>query len=129
MALSKKNRTYKDLDFGFTKHPSSSDVSIKSDVAAIKQSIKNLVLLQGKPFHPEISSAVAGLLFNQADVMLRIALQDEIFRVIDLYEPRVTVNDVAVAFYERHSVQITINFTIVNTEETVNFTFIVERSR
>ena len=127
--LNKQNRRYKDLDFGFTKHPSSGDVSIKSDVAAIKQSIKNLVLIQGKPFHPEISSAVSALLFNQADVLLQVSLQDEIFRVIELYEPRVTVNNVQVAFYQRHSVQITINFTIVNTEETVNFTFIVERSR
>lgn len=125
----KKNRTYKDLDFGLTKHPSSRDVSVKSDVAAIKQSIKNLVLIQGKPFHPEINCGVSQLLFNPADVLLKLSIEDEISRILDLYEPRVIVNSVNVSFFRSNSVQVNIEFTIINSQETVNFDFIVERTR
>lgn len=125
----KKNRTYKDLDFMFTRHPSSSDVSLKSDVGAIKQSIKNLVLIQGKPFHPEITCGVTQLLFNPADVLLKLAIEDEIRRVLDLYEPRILINDIDVVFFNNYSIRVDISFTIINTRETVNFDFIVERTR
>ena len=59
-------RQYVDLDLFFGKKTSNRDISDVTDVQAVKRSIRNLVLLNTyeKPFHPEISSGVRGMLFE-----------------------------------------------------------------
>ena len=59
-------RQYSDLDLFFSKKISDNDISKITDVQAVKRSIRNLVLLNTyeKPFHPEISSGVRGMLFE-----------------------------------------------------------------
>lgn len=125
----KQNRSYKDLDFSFAKHPTSGDVAVKNDIAAIKQSIRNLVLTKKRPFHPEFKSGVYDLLFGQASLMSQIALQDEIKKILEQFEPRINVLDVTVRFSLNHSAEISVDFVVINTQDTVNFQFIVERIR
>ena len=59
-------RRYTDLDLFFGKKSSNSDVSEVVDIQAVKRSIRNLVLMNTyeKPFHPEISSGIRGMLFE-----------------------------------------------------------------
>ena len=59
-------RQYIDLDLFFSKRNSDNDISRVTDIQAVKRSIRNLVLLNPyeKPFHPEISGGVRGMLFE-----------------------------------------------------------------
>ena len=59
-------RQYSDLDLFFGRKTSNNDISKITDVQAVKRSIRNLVLLNTyeKPFHPEISSGIRGMLFE-----------------------------------------------------------------
>ena len=64
--LSERNsRQYTDLDLFFSKVSSTKDVNTMKNVAAVKRSVRNLVLTNHyeKPFHPEIGSGVRGILF------------------------------------------------------------------
>ena len=59
-------RQYSDLDLFFGRKTSNNDISKITDVQAVKRSVRNLVLLNTyeKPFHPEISSGIRGMLFE-----------------------------------------------------------------
>ena len=59
-------REIKDLDYVFGLHPISKDIRKKTNVEALKQSIKTLVLLNHyeKPFHPDIGCDVYKSLFE-----------------------------------------------------------------
>ncbi len=58
---------YSDLDLDFAKNPLSLDVNIKTDVDAVKRSIKNLIIpgRYERLFQPDLSAGVSGLLFEQ----------------------------------------------------------------
>ena len=83
-------REYVDLDLFFGKKSSDKDVSVVTDVQAVKRSIRNLVLLNTyeKPFHPEISSGVRDMLFELMTPVTAALLARHIEDVIENYEPR-----------------------------------------
>lgn len=116
---SNPSRDYSDLNFSFTKHPVSDDVTKKTNEEAIKQALKSLVLLgRGeKPFHPEIGGGVYDLLFENMDEpgnedYLKLRIE----QVINAYEPRVELQGVQVEnLYDQNAIAITIYFLIVNT--------------
>jgi phage baseplate assembly protein W len=93
-------RVFIDIDFNLTIHPSSGDVLKVYDVNAIKQSVKSLVRTEfyGRPFHPEIGSSVAGLLFENWSPFLDEAVKTTIKDVVDSNEPRASVEDVRTQF-------------------------------
>ena len=55
-----------DLDLDFQSHPSTGDVGKRLDDEAIKRSVRNIVFTNtyDRPFHPEMSSGVRALLFE-----------------------------------------------------------------
>ena len=63
--ITRNVRQYTDLDLFFGRK-TNSDVNKVTDIQAVKRSIRNLVLLNAyeKPFHPEISGGVRGMLFE-----------------------------------------------------------------
>ena len=87
-----RRRLYSDISMLFKPHPNTQDMTAVTDIDAVKQSIKNLVLtrLTERPFQPLLGTGLAGLLFELADQFTEFAIRDEIFRVITEYEPRVT---------------------------------------
>ena len=94
------NRTFADIDFNFQAHPATGDLVRVYDLNSIKQSIKTLVLTEfyGRPFHPEIGSSVAGLLFEQDTPLLKFAIEQSIRAVIENHEPRAEVIAVSAVF-------------------------------
>ena len=66
----KITRLYKDFDLAFGKNAITGDINKKLDVNAVKQSMKNLILteLMERPFQPDLGSALAGLLFENANM-------------------------------------------------------------
>jgi len=126
-------RQYSDLDLFFGKKSSDRDISVVTDVQAVKRSIRNLVLLNTyeKPFHPEISSGVRDMLFELMSPVTAVVLARQIENVIENFEPRARLTNVrTIPNYDRNSYAVTIEFYIVNTPtELVDLTILLERLR
>ena len=130
--MARNTRTYSDIDFNFTVHPVTKDISRKFDDNAIKQSIKNLLLTRNfeRPFHSEIGSPIRQLLFEPVGPMFIAMLERAIIDVINNFEPRVQVLDVQVNDeIDSNAVYVTLEYKIVNTERPVTLEFALERTR
>jgi phage baseplate assembly protein W len=123
-------RQYKDLDLFFAKTQASKDVRKVTDIAAVKRSVRNLVLLNHyeKPFHPEIGSGIRDMLFENMSNMTAFILAKKIEDVIENFEPRVRLISVrADPNLDRNEYEVTIEFFVVNAPtELVDLTVFLE---
>ena len=126
-------RQYSDLDLFFSKKISDNDISKITDVQAVKRSIRNLVLLNTyeKPFHPEISSGIRGMLFELMTPITANILARKVEDVIENFEPRARLISVrAIPDLDRNAYEVKIEFFVVNTPtELVDLTVMLERLR
>jgi phage baseplate assembly protein W len=120
-------QTYSDLDLRdpFIS-PYSKDVVPVTDIMAVKNSVRNLVLTNfyETPFDPFKGSNARGLLFENANTYTAIAINKEITRVLIQYEPRVNVTSVDVIDQsDINAYRVTINFNVItlNTQAALNF--------
>ena len=120
----RSNFIYKDLNLFFTKNPLTKDVSKVTDVQAIKRSVRNLVLTDRgeRLFHPEIGGDVKGSLFENFTPIMEVELRSAIKNVIEIYEPRVVLEDVKVNDpsgndLDNNRLRITIQFYLTNVPE------------
>ena len=130
--MAKNTRIFSDLDFNFTAHPVTKDVSRRYDENAIKTALKNLILTRNyeRPFHSEIGSPIRSLMFEPATPMLGVMLRQAIFDVVNNFEPRVQLTQVDVNVSdENNAIYITIEFKIVNTERPLTLDLTLERTR
>ena len=126
------NKTFRDIDLSFTPHPITGDLMAKYDEAAIKNSVKNLILTHHyeRPFHSEIGSSVGNLLFELPDPSLAAIIKQEIIDVIRNFEPRVNVREIGVNFSpDTHYVEVTVQFVIINTTTPIVLDFTLKRTR
>jgi phage baseplate assembly protein W len=131
--IARNVRQYTDLDLFFSKKATSKDISIVTDIQAVKRSIRNLVLTNHyeKPFHPEIGSGVRGILFEPMTPLTAHILTRKIEDVIENFEPRARLISVrALPNLDRNEYECTIEFFVVNTPtELVDLTIFLERLR
>lgn len=130
--MARNTRIFSDLDFNFTAHPVTKDVSRRYDDNAVKTALKNLILTRNyeRPFHSEIGSPIRSLMFEPATPMLGIMLRQAIFDVVNNFEPRVQLTEVDVNVSdENNAIYITIEFKIVNTERPLTLDLTLERTR
>lgn len=123
---------YSDLDFNFTLNPVTDDVSKRNDNNAIRQSIKNLILMRryDNPFHPKISSQVPEQLFDNITPSTSSILQRAITYTLENFEPRITINNVTVDTESReNAVVVILEYTIVATNQHQNYSFEVVKMR
>jgi len=121
---------YKDVSFTFI-HPATGDVLPATDLDAIKNSVKNIVLTPTgtRPFFPEFGTGVSGLLFETAGSLTSAAIKDEIVAGIRRFEPRISSLKVQIADnHERNAYRITILFTTTYSQ-TAEFIFLLNRTR
>jgi phage baseplate assembly protein W len=129
--ITSRAKLFRDLDLTFTAKPNG-EIFIKKDAAAVKQAVKNLVLTNyfEKPFQPFYGADVTGLLFELADDETGEEVRENIIRAIETYEPRANIIDVLVnSRPDFNSLEVTIEFQVVNTEEIVTFTTVISRLR
>ena len=130
---SRNTRQYVDLDLFFQKKIPSGDVNQITDVQAVKRSVRNLVLLNPyeKPFHPEISSGIRGMLFELMSPFVAAQLTKKIEDVINNFEPRARLVSVrSTPDYDRNAYEVSVEFYVVNTPtELVDLTVMLERLR
>lgn len=130
--MARNTRTFSDLDFMFTAHPVTKDITRRYDENAIKASLKNLILTSNfeRPFHSEIGSQVRALMFEPASPMLSQMLRRSIIDVVNNFEPRVFLDNVDVNYSnDNNSVYVTVQFRIVNTERPLSLDLVIERTR
>ena len=123
---------YRDLDLDFVPHPVTKDISIKTNDEAVKRSVRNLVLTNAyeKPFHPEISSDVRGLLFELATPLTAIRMKNAITEVIENFEPRAQLLDISVSNnIDNNAFDVTIVFKVINQDNVEELSFSLERLR
>jgi phage baseplate assembly protein W len=130
---SRNVRRYVDLDLFFQKKIPNNDVNTITDVQAVKRSVRNLVLLNPyeKPFHPEISSGIRGMLFELMTPFVAAQLTKKVEDVINNFEPRARLVSVrSTPDYDRNAYEVSVEFYVVNTPtELVDLTVMLERLR
>jgi len=131
MIMNKRSLIALDLDLNFTPHPTNKDIVVQVDENAIKRAVRNLMLLKRneKPFHPEISSGVTDMLFENPDPIVFATLKNDITRFIQTYEPRATRINVNVARISNDELSVTMVFFVQNRQITVNTPIQVYRTR
>lgn len=114
------------------KYSYGADIVKRYDEQAIKASVRNLILTSNyeRPFHPEIGTQISSLLFEPATPMLSAVLERAIRTTINNFEPRVDLNDVqCVVNDDSNSVDVSIIFTILNTQTPQVLNLVLERTR
>ena len=126
-------RQYSDLDLFFGRKTSNNDISKITDVQAVKRSVRNLVLLNTyeKPFHPEISSGIRGMLFENMTPITANILARKVEDVINNFEPRARLISVtAIPDLDRNAYEVAVQFYVVNTPtELVDISLMLETLR
>lgn len=123
-------KSYIDVDMKFTMHPVTKDVSKKSGVRAVQQSVRNLVMtsLDDWETAPEIGAGVYKLLGENATATLQVDTENKIVSVLAAYETRAEVETVDVALTEDlHGMMIKIVFYVVNNSDPVTETIWLKR--
>ena len=130
--LSTNSRRWRDLDLDFQAHPVTKDIITKTDVEAVKRSVRNLILTNRyeRPFQPEIDGGVTRYLFELGTPMTRYNIENAIKTTISNFEPRAIVISVSVTGdIDKNGFDITLTFRVVNTPEPVTIELFLERLR
>lgn len=130
--MARNTRNFSDLDFNFTAHPVSGDVSRRFDENAIKTALKNLILTNNfeRPFHSEIGTPIRGLLFEPFSPMLSANIERAVYDAVNSFEPRVNLDNVEVsASPDDNLITITLTYRVLNTIRPVTLDISLERTR
>jgi len=123
---------YLDIDLDFIAHPTTGDVTTKSDLEAVKRSVRNLVLTSKyeRPFQPYLHSGIRGLLFEPLSPITAFNIRQNIIDVIKRYEPRADLMEVQVkADDDKNAFHANIYFRIINTGDSAVVGLMLERLR
>lgn len=116
----KKSIFIQDLSFDFDRNPLTGRLNVVKNEFAIKQSIKTLVLLNAfeKPYSPTIYTGISSYLFEQMNAVTIGKIKENIEKIINLYEPRVILEDVQFLFpSDDNFLNINIIYRIIGQEE------------
>ena len=96
------SKSFRDFSLTFEKNAVTNDILSLKNEAAIKESVKNIVLYNfyEKPFDPFFGGNVIGFLFENSTPTLALEVKNRIERSIEIHEPRVTAVSVVVQFEE-----------------------------
>ena len=129
--VSSRNVAYKDIDLTFSPKPAG-DIFKKVDAAAVKQSVKNLLLTSRgeKPFNTFFGSNLNSASFGLDTEFDPEFVQNLIFDAITNHEPRARVLSVTVQLKpENNTLDTTVEFQVVNTKEIVTLDVSLARVR
>jgi len=111
------SKRYRDIDLTFLNRQSG-DIFKKTDAAAVKQSIKNLLMTNEseKPFLPQYGGNLNSFLFSLSEEFDELDVKEQVSQAIDNFEPRARVREVAVDINpDVNSINVTVIFQMVTT--------------
>lgn len=129
--ITSRSKVYSDIDLTFTAKPNG-EIYKKKDAAAVKQSVKNLIQTNHyeKPFLPKFGGNIRDFLFELAYDDIKGDIKNNIIRAIQTYEPRAKILKIGVNTRpELNSLDVTLEFQVVNTKEVVVLTTVISRLR
>ena len=96
------SKSFRDFSLTFEKNAVTNDILSLKNEAAIKESVKNIVLYNfyEKPFDPFFGGNIIGLLFENSTPTIVLEVKNRIEQSIEIHEPRVTAVSVQVQFEE-----------------------------
>ena len=124
--------TFSDFNNSFAIHPSKKDISLKTDVNAVVQSIKSLLLTDKgeRLFQPDVGSNIRQMLFENYTPQTTILLKQFISETVENFEPRAAILDISVSpDDDNNTMQVKIMVRIVNQADPVQMDLILERIR
>ena len=130
--LSTNSRRWSDLDLDFQAHPVTKDIVVKTDVEAVKRSVRNLILTNRyeRPFQPQIDGGVTRQLFELATPVTETIISNIIRNTLSNFEPRAEVIAVDVeSDIDKNGFNVTIFFRAINTPDPVTVEIFLERLR
>jgi phage baseplate assembly protein W len=126
-----RDKSFSDVDLAFERN-SIDDIYRKLDIAAVRQSVKNIVMTNKgeKPFRPLFGTNIQRLLFELYADILNIEIKEEIKTAIATWEPRAIVRDIKVqATVDQYTILVSIIFSIINVPETFTVNTTISRLR
>ena len=99
------SKSFRDFSLKFEKNAVTNDILSLKNEAAIKESVKNIVLYNfyEKPFDPFFGGNILGLLFENSTPTMVLEVKNRIEQSIEIHEPRVTAVTVEVQFEENRN--------------------------
>ena len=99
------SKSFRDFSLTFEKNAVTNDILSLKNEAAIKESVKNIVLYNfyEKPFDPFFGGNILGLLFENSTPTMVLEVKNRIEQSIEIHEPRVTAVTVKVQFEENRN--------------------------
>ena len=128
----KVETVYADFHKDLTINPFSSDLALKTDEEAIKESLKNIILMDKgeKLFQPSFGGNIRAMLFELNSPATIKLIQEQIKSTINNYEKRVQLISVEVySLIDDNRIVIKIIYALRNREEPIQVEFILERVR
>ena len=110
------SKSFKDFSLTFEKNAVTNDILSLKNEAAIKESVKNIVLYNfyEKPFDPFFGGNIIGLLFENSTPTMELEVKRRIERSVEIHEPRVTAVSVDVDFEpDRNELNCSVSYLIL----------------
>jgi phage baseplate assembly protein W len=135
MAVNQKK--FSDLDLSFTPHPDTGDLIPLRGDRAVARSIRQIVMTNfyEKLNNPRFGGNIASQLFELWTPQTEHTIRTTIKEALNLYEPRIELNNVIVAFpntaidADQNTIRITIEFNILGEAQNKQVTFSLKRVR
>ena len=110
------SKSFRDFSLTFEKNAVTNDVLSLKNEAAIKESVKNIVLYNfyEKPFDPFFGGNIIGLLFENSTPSMELEVKNRIEESVEIHEPRVTAVSVDVDFEpDRNELNCSVSYLIL----------------
>ncbi len=130
VSRSTSNVFFRDISLSFTANPLTGDILLRQDLDAIKDSIRNLVLLNKgeRPFKSNIGGGLYSLLFARFTIATKTVFENSILTTISDNEPRVDNVSVAINRIEANTIEVVVQFQIIGSTEQQLLTVSVTRN-
>ena len=125
-------RTNSDIDCSFERNLTTNDVYKKTEAAAVRQSIKNLLMTNrgSVPFKPVYGGDLESFLFQLDTEIEAYDIEEAVKTQIELFEPRAVLRRVTANIQgDYNAVSLTIVFQVINTPKVVTMELSISRAR
>ena len=123
---------FSDFNTSLAIHPDKKDLALKTNVDAVKQSIKNLVLTNKmeRPFQPTLGCDIRKVLFENLTPSTIVFAKAAIVETLERYEPRCNIINInASQDPDNNAMHLTLTFSVINNSEVEELNLILERIR
>lgn len=105
---------FSDIDFFLKKNIKDNDIQLKTDVSAVAQSVKNIVLTDPgeRIFAPYFGGGIPGTLFNNYDWREAVLMEEQLKTALTVYEPRITVESINIEYIDQTTLSIDLSFSL-----------------